>query len=294
MATLREVKNRIRGVRSTRRITRAMEMVAAAKLRKAQQRVEQAKPYALKLDEMLSHLAAGSEGEISHPYFEEREVTRKTLVLVTADKGLCGSFNSNLIKASDQWLRDNEGVDRELLLLGKKGWDYYRRRDWEILDHLIGFEGEIDYARAREVVDLITNRFVNEKTDAVDVLYTQFVSMGSFKVTLDHYLPIPKPQFGGDERDDERVAAAKEYIFEPNADAIYAKLLPYYTTTKLITVLTESFASEQGARMLAMNAATKAAGDMIDTLTLEYNKARQAQITKELLEIVSGAEALKG
>jgi F-type H+-transporting ATPase subunit gamma len=294
MATLREVKNRIRGVRSTRRITRAMEMVAAAKLRKAQQRVEQAKPYARKLDQMLGHLAAASEGEISHPYFEEREVKRKTLLLVTADKGLCGSFNSNLVKRADLWLQEHEGIDRELFLIGKKGWDYYRRRDWRVLEHLIGFEGEIDYARAREVVDRLTGRFVNEDTDAVDILYTQFVSMGTFRVTLDHYLPIPRPKFGGDERDDAGVAAAKEYIFEPNAEAIYAKLLPYYTTTKLITVLTESFASEQGARMLAMNAATKAAGDMIDTLTLEYNKARQAQITKELLEIVSGAEALKG
>lgn len=290
MATTREVRNRIRGVKSTRRITRAMEMVAAAKLRKAQQRVEQAKPYAAKLDEMLSHLAAASTGEIQHPFFEERPVKHATLVLVTADRGLCGSFNANLMRESDNWRKEHAETAFEFMLFGKKGWDYYRRRGVDVLDHQLGWEGEMDYGRAREAVQRLSKRFVSGETDRIDLIYTTFVSMGSFRVTRETFLPIPRHPVGSeDEQERER-----EYIFEPTPQDIYAQLLPYYATTKLITVLTESFASEQASRMLAMNAATKAAGDMIDSLTLEMNKARQAQITKELLEVVSGADALKG
>ena len=265
-----------------------MEMVAAAKLRRAQQLVEQAKPYAAKLDAMLANLASASTGEISHPFFAEREVSHRTLILVTADRGLCGSFNANLLRTGDRWLRDHGADNTELYLLGKKGWDYYRRRDWTVLAHEAEWEGEIDYARARTVVDAVTDRFVKGETDQVDLVYTKFVSMGRFQVTTERYLPIQRPEIGDEE------GKTRDYIFEPTPEEIYARLMPYYTTTKLITVLRESYASEQASRMLAMNAATKAAGDMIDSLTLEYNKARQAQITKEILEVVSGAEALKG
>jgi F-type H+-transporting ATPase subunit gamma len=265
-----------------------MEMVAAAKLRRAQQIVEQSKPYSAKLDEMLANLASASTGEISHPYFEEREVVKKTLVLVTADRGLCGSFNANLLRTADAWLREFGREHAELYLLGKKGWDYYRRRDWTVLAHEAEWEGEIDYTRARAVVDAVTGRFVAGETDQVDIVYTRFVSMGRFQVTKERYLPIPRPTIG------DESGKTRDYIFEPTPEEIYARLMPYYTTTKLITILRESLASEQASRMLAMNAATKAAGDMIDSLTLDYNKARQAQITKEILEVVSGAEALRG
>ncbi|MBD3401639.1 ATP synthase F1 subunit gamma [candidate division GN15 bacterium] len=291
MATLREVRKRIRGVKSTRRITRAMEMVAAAKLRKAQARVEQAKPYAAKLDEMLSHLAAASTGEIQHPFFEQRPVEKSTLVLVTADRGLCGSFNANLMREAEAWRREHADEPFEFMLFGKKGWDYYRRRDVDVLDHQLGWEGEMDYGRARDAVQMLTDRFVSGKTDRIDLIYTTFVSMGSFRVTRETFLPIPRHPTGSEDEDQER---ERDYIFEPDPQAIYEQLLPYYATTKMITVLTESFASEQASRMLAMNAATKAAGDMIDALTLDFNKARQAQITKELSEVVSGADALKG
>ena len=287
MPTLREVKNRIRSVKSTRRITRAMEMVAAAKLRRAQQIVEQSKPYSAKLDEMLANLASASTGEITHPYFEEREVKRKTLMLVTADRGLCGSFNSNLLRTADTWLRATGQETSELYLLGKKGWDYYRRRDWTVLAHEAEWEGEIDYVRARAVVESVTGRFVSGETDEVDIVYMKFISMGRFQVTQERYLPIAPPTIG------EESGKTRDYIFEPTPEEIYARLMPYYTTTKLITILRESLASEQASRMLAMNSATKAAGDMIDSLTLDYNKARQALITKEILEVVSGAEALR-
>ncbi len=286
MATLRAVKKRIRTVRSTRRITKAMEMVAAAKLRRAQQRVEQAKPYAYKLDEMLSHLAAGATGEISHPYFEERPVKKTTLVVVTSDRGLAGSFNANVIRKADQWLAQHEG-DVELVTIGKRGNDYYKRRRWPILQFFGDWAGVLNYDKARQITSLLTERFVAGGTDRIVLIYTRFLSMVRYQIVTEQYLPVSRPHV------DDRTGGS-EYIFEPSPEEIYAALMPGYATTKMVTALTESFASEHGSRMIAMGAATKNAGEMINSLTLDYNKARQAQITKELLEVVSGAEALKG
>ena len=285
MATLRAVKKRIRTVRSTRRITKAMEMVAAAKLRRAQQRVEQAKPYAHKLDEMLSHLAAGATGEIAHPYFEERPVKKTTLVVITSDRGLAGSFNANVIRKADQWLGQHQG-EVEIVTLGKRGNDFYKRRRWPILQFFGGWGGVLNYDKARQITSLLTTRFVEGKTDRIVLIYTRFLSMVRYQIVTEQYLPVSRPQVT------EEVAS--EYIFEPSPEEIYAALMPGYATTKMVTALTESFASEHGSRMIAMGAATKNAGEMINSLTLDYNKARQGQITKELLEVVSGAEALKG
>ena len=286
MATLREVKKRIRTVVSTKRITNAMEMVAASKLRRAQQRVEQARPYAKKMDEMLSHLASGSTGEITHPYFEERAVTKRTLVVFTSDRGLCGSFNSNVIRRAVEWI--HKGEDVELVTVGKKGNDFFKHRRWPIVEYFGDWGGSLDYDRARELVRLLTERFVSGQTDSISLLFTRFLTLVKYRVSLEEYLPIPRPETGQD------TGVSREYIFEPNAEQIYGALMPGYATTKMVTALAESFASEHGSRMIAMNAATKNAGEMIQTLTLEYNKARQAQITKELLEVVSGAEALRG
>lgn len=286
MATLRAVKKRIRTVRSTRRITKAMEMVAAAKLRRAQQRVEQAKPYAHKLDEMLSHLAAGATGEISHPYFEERPVKKTTLVVVTSDRGLAGSFNANVIRKADQWLAQQEG-EVEIVTIGKRGNDYYKRRRWPILQFFGDWGGVLNYDKARQITSLLTERFVSGQTDRIVLIFTRFISMVRYQIVTEQYLPVARPQVDDKSR-------GSEYIFEPSPEEIYAALMPGYATTKMVTALTESFASEHGSRMIAMGAATKNAGEMINSLTLEYNKARQAQITKELLEVVSGAEALKG
>jgi F-type H+-transporting ATPase subunit gamma len=287
MATLREVKKRIRTVISTRRITKAMEMVAAAKLRRAQQRVEQAKPYAAKLDEMLSHLAAGSATEIAHPYFEERPVKTRTLVVVVSDRGLCGSFNSNMLRMTDKWIREHQDTGLELVVVGKRARDYYRRRHGNIVEYYGDWGGVIDFVRARDIASWLTNRFVTGQTDEIHIAYTRFISMVKYRIGVEKYLPVPRPEHGGEE-------AATSYIFEPTSDKIYAQLMPSYANTKLITALLDSFASEHGSRMMAMGNANKNAGEMVNSLTLEYNKARQAQITKELLEIVSGAEALAG
>jgi F-type H+-transporting ATPase subunit gamma len=287
VATLRAVKKRIKSVISTRRITKAMEMVAAAKLRRAQQRVEQAKPYAKKMDEMLSHLAAGSAGEISHPYFETRPVKKITLVIFTSDRGLCGSFNSNVIRRADQWLAQHTGVEVEIMTIGKRGNDYYKRRKWPIVAFFGDWGGSLNYDKAREVTRLLTERFVTGQTDQIELIYSRFLSTVRYQLVTERYLPVAPPEAKGEK-------GGTEYIFEPNPEQIYAALMPGYTTTKMVTALVESFASEHGSRMIAMGAATKNAGEMINTLTLDYNKARQAQITKELSEVVAGADALKG
>ncbi len=288
MATLREVKKRIKSVKSTKRITNAMEMVAAAKLRRAQQRVEQARPYAEKMEEMLRHLAAGSTEEIVHPFFEERPIKKKTLVVFTADRGLCGSYNSNIIRQATHWIEDHKDIEIELVLMGKKAQDFFQRRPYPIVGFYGHWGGVLDYDKAREAVSFLTKRFTDGETDQIDLLYTRFLSMVKYQVTLDRYLPVEPPQVA------EEHSVSKDYIFEPSPDKIYASLMPSYATTKMVTALVESFASEHGSRMIAMNAATKNAGEMIDSLTLQFNKARQAQITKELLEVVAGAEALKG
>jgi F-type H+-transporting ATPase subunit gamma len=260
-------------------------------LRRAQQRIEQARPYAEKMDDMLSHLAAASTGEIVHPYFEQREIKKRTLVVVTSDRGFCGSFNSNVIRRAGNWLDQDFSGERELLTIGKKGNDFFKRRPTPVTRYWGDWGGSLDYDRVREIVSFLTDRFVSGETDQISLVYTQFVSMAKYRVMVQDYLPIPPPEIPED--DDKLDHAAVEYIFEPDAGQIYAALMPGYATTKMVTALADSFASEHGSRMIAMNAATKNAGEMIQSLTLEYNKARQAQITKELLEVVSGAEALR-
>jgi len=291
MASLRDVRNRIKSVISTQRITNAMENVAAAKLRRAQQRIEQTRPYAEKMDEMLSHLAAASTGEISHPYFEQRDVKRKTLVVIASDRGFCGSFNSNVIRAASIWLQENKEYETEIVVVGKKAFDFFKRR-LQPLEFYGDWGGTLDYSRARDIVRFLTDRFVEGATDSISLVYTQFISTAKYRVQLQDYLPIPPPEIPEEGEDDGGGHA--DYIFEPNAETIYGELMPGYATTKFVTALADSFAAEHGSRMIAMNNATKNAGEMIDRLTLDYNKARQAQITTELLEVVSGAEALKG
>ncbi len=288
MATLREVKKRIRTVESTMRITKAMEMVAAANLRRAQRRVEQTRPYSAKMDEMLSHLATGSSGEITHPYFEQRPVKKKTLVVVTSDRGLCGSYNSTVIRKAMQWLEDNSAVETEIVTIGRKGNDFFDRRPWPIAGYWGDWGGALDYDRAREVVGFLTERFVDGQTDEIDLMFTQFLSTVRYNLTRERFLPVAGPEI------EEGTTVHSEYIFEPSPEAIYAALMPGYAMTKMVKALAESFASEHGSRMMAMGNATTNAKEMAQTLTLDYNKARQGQITTELLEVISGAEALKG
>lgn len=288
MPSLRDIKRRIRSVNSTKQITKAMEMVSAAKLRKAQSRAEKARPYAEKLELILANLSRAAlqpGGGVLHPYFDARPVKKTTYVLVTADRGLCGSFNANLIRRTTIELRNHEPGTVELVCIGKRGFDWFRKRSTPVVAHHLDFGGNMDLTRVRQITTDLTGRFVSGETDAIHLIYAKFISTARSEVTVMPFLPI-EPKADSD-------AKVADYIFEPDPVAIFSDLMPRYASTVIQTALSESFASEHSARMLAMGSATKSAGEMIDALTLQFNKARQGAITKELLDIVGGAEAIK-
>jgi F-type H+-transporting ATPase subunit gamma len=284
METLRALKRRIRTVENTQQITKAMEMVAAAKLRKAQARVESARPYAHKMQEILESLAGVAA--LSHPLFQRREIKKTLILLFTSDRGLCGSYNTNMIRRLNEELASYTTDNVSLYLIGKKGHEHYRRRHWPIAENILDLAGDLDLMRVRSISGQVTELFLKKEVDEVKLLYTQFVSTIAYRVTLESFLPIEDPRRG-------EAAQQLEYIFEPDPAAIFDNLLPRYCVTRIFMALAESLASEHGARMMAMGAATKNAEEMIERLTRLRNKARQASITKEMLEIVSGAEALK-
>jgi len=285
MATLRDIKRRIRSVQNTRQITRAMEMVSAAKLRRAQTRVEKARPYADKMQLILDNLSAAS-GAVAHPFFTEREVKRTTLVLVTSDRGLCGSFNHNLVRRAASFLAEHDESAVELVCVGKKGFDFYKKRRYPVVFSQNDYSGNLDLSKVRQLSHELTGRFLSGKTDEVYLLFTRFISTTRHRITLEKFLNI--------EQEEQQAAAGRlDYIFEPDPVSIYNDLMPRYTMMKIQMALAESFASEHAARMVAMSGATKNAGEMIDHLILVRNKVRQAAITKELLDIVGGAEALQ-
>ncbi len=288
MASLRELKRRIKSVESTQQITKAMEMVAAAKLRRAQQRVESARPYGLKMQQMLESLA-GAAASLNHPLFEERKVDSQLLVVVAADRGFCGSYNSNVLRAAARYLRETPQDQVKLGLVGKKAVDFFKKQPYPIAFKIPQTGGVADMQMVRNLANDITNGFVSGQYDEVKLLYTQFVSTTKYNLTLEKFLPIEKIN-----TESVTEGEPSQYIFEPSAEAIFSSLVPRYCLTKILQALLEAFASEFGSRMIAMNNATTNARDMIDSLTLVRNKLRQSAITTELLDIVGGAEALKG
>lgn len=287
MATLRDIQRRIRSVQSTQKITKAMKLVAASKLRRAQERITAARPYAIKMGELVSGLVGRTEGD-AHPLLARRTTGRKRLVVITADKGLCGAFNSNILRASLAFLREQGNVDVTLVVVGKKARDFYRRRQWQVKSEMLGFFDRLAYAHARELANELIQSYLAEEVDEVSLMYNEFRSVAVQRVTRQQLLPIEaevaQPGHG---------AAGGDYIFEPSPDAILASLLPRHVTTQVFRALMESVAGEYGARMTAMESASKNAKEMIDVLTIQYNKARQERITRELLDIVGGAEALR-
>jgi F-type H+-transporting ATPase subunit gamma len=285
MATLRDIKRRIRSVESTQKITRAMKLVAAAKFRRAQERIIGARPYAQKMGELLGSLV-GRVGDDGHPLLARRTGGRRRLVVITADKGLCGAFNSNILRASLSYLREAGSADLTLVVVGKKARDFYRRRQWTVKSEMLGFFDRLAYSHAQELAGGLMADYLAGDTDEVHLIYNEFRSVAVQRVTRQQLLPIEAEAAGGE-------PATGEYIFEPGPDAILASLLPRHVTTQVYRALMESVAGEFGARMTAMEAATKNAKEMIGVLTIQYNKARQERITKELLDIVGGAEALR-
>jgi F-type H+-transporting ATPase subunit gamma len=288
MATLRDIRRRIRSVESTQKITRAMKLVAAAKLRRAQERIMSARPYAVKMAELLSSLVRRAEGE-AHPLLVRREAARKRLVIITADKGLCGAFNSNILRASLAFLREQGETSVTLVVVGKKARDFYRRRPYQIKSEMLGFFDRLAYSHAQELAGGLMQEYLAGEVDEVHLMYNEFRSVAVQRVKREQLLPIEPAATP----DGEGEAAAGDYIYEPSPEAILAALLPRHVTTQVYRALMESVAGEYGARMTAMEAATKNAKEMIEVLTIQYNKARQERITKELLDIVGGAEALR-
>jgi len=295
MATLREIRRRISGVKSTQKITKAMKMVAAAKLRRAQDAVVSARPYARKMKELLQHLA-GKVDVTQNPLFAERPVNRVAVVIVTADRGLCGAFNGNLVKAAAAHI---EATYRELQIagnvklvcVGKKGFDFFSKHAHEIVGKHIGIFAGLQFSRAQEIVTELVDNFLRGEYDRVDIVYNEFKSIMQQRVVIDQLLPIPHETVSGETSKHPR--SLVDYIYEPSSEAILSSLIPKHLNFQMWRILLESNAAEQGARMTAMENATSNASELIHTLQLSYNKARQASITKELLEIVSGAEALK-
>jgi F-type H+-transporting ATPase subunit gamma len=286
MATLRDIRRRIRSVQSTQKITRAMKLVAAAKLRRAQERILAARPYAVKMGELMANLVAGAEAE-RHPLLARRPPGRTRLVIITADKGLCGAFNSNILRAALQFLREVGNVDVTLVVVGRKARDFFRRRQWSVKSEMLGFFDRLAYAHAQELARELMAAYLAEEVDEVHLVYNEFRSVAVQRVRRERLLPIDPATPAA------AAGATTDYIYEPSPDAILAALLPRHITTQVFRALMESVAGEHGARMTAMESATKNAKEMIDLLTIQYNKARQERITKELLDIVGGAEALR-
>jgi F-type H+-transporting ATPase subunit gamma len=289
MATLRDIRRRIRSVQSTQKITRAMKLVAAAKLRRAQERIISARPYANKMAELLGNLVAGQGSEgAAHPLLEQREGPRRQIVIITADKGLAGAFNSNVLRRSLEFVRGSNTTEVTLVVVGRKARDFYRRRQWTVKRDMIGFWDKLAYSHAQELADYFMQQYQDGEVDEVHLMYNEFRSVAVQRPVRVQLLPIPKSDVAAAEAD-----ASVDYIYEPSAEAILGDLLPRHVRMQVFRALMESLAGEYGARMTAMEAATKAAKDMINILSIQYNKARQEKITKELLDIVGGAEALK-
>jgi F-type H+-transporting ATPase subunit gamma len=289
MATLRDIKRRIKAVESTSKITKAMKMVAAAKFRRAQQRMFEMRPYADRMNTILAGLAGGAPSE-SHPLLTVRPRKNIEILVLTSDRGLCGAFNTNILRAAARYAQElrNEDFVVSVSSVGRKARDYYRRRSVSLRKAWTGISGKVSYANAQEIAAEVVENYTNETVDEVVLIYNEFKSAIAQKVVIAKLLPMAPIQAP------EEALPVFNYVFEPSRQEIFSRLVPKNVEIQVFRALLESQASEEAARMAAMENATKAANEMIDTLTLQFNKARQASITKELMDIVGGVEALKG
>ncbi|MEI7812341.1 MAG: ATP synthase F1 subunit gamma [Ignavibacteria bacterium] len=295
MATLRDIKRRIVGVKSTQQITKAMKMVATAKLRRAQDNMINARPYSKKITEVLTNLLKQSS-DLNNPLLTEREVKNIAVVVLTSDRGLCGSFNMNILREAANLIHGkyeslNNSGNLFVYCLGKKGCDYFTKGNYKISGQYPGIFSSLKFQTASNLVNELRHRFLNNEIDKVLVVHNEFKSVMQQNLVIEQFLPVPKTQ---DEKIENGGKGNKtDCIYEPDAKAIINNLLPKHLNSQMWRMLLESYASELGARMTAMDMATENAKEMIRTLQLHYNKVRQSSITKEILEIVSGANALK-
>jgi F-type H+-transporting ATPase subunit gamma len=293
MASVQDIKRRIRSVRNTRKITRAMELVAAAKLRRAQARIEAMRPYAERMQELMVGTARASASVRGLPLLQRREVNQAAIVPLTGDRGLAGAFNGQILREAFMLERElrAEGTELRWLVAGKKGASTLRFRRYDVTKAWTGFSDSPHYADAQAIAHSLEELYSKQEVDQVFVIYNHFESALVQRVVRQEVLPIPEQvlESGEDERDR---ALLGDFIYEPEPEQILERLLPVYVETELYRALLESAASEQGARMTAMRNASKNAAELIDTLTLQMNRARQAEITQEILEVVAGADAL--
>lgn len=294
MASLREFRKKIKTVKSTQQITKAMKMVSAARLRRAQSRILASRPFAIRMNELLKDLAGrlssdrGTASAAPHPLLETNQSKKVALLLVTSDKGLCGSFNTNLVRKAAEYIRDNPEKDIRFFVVGRKGRDFFKRSGYPISGEYVQIFNQLSYTHAEIIGKDLIELYLKEKLSEVVVIYNEFKSVLQQKLTLERLLPIRRPE------DSQGAAEAKvDFLYEPSRDQLLEALLPRYVKSQIYRVLLESFAAELGARMAAMDSATKNARDLIDMLTLKLNRQRQAVITREIAELVGGAESLK-
>jgi F-type H+-transporting ATPase subunit gamma len=295
MPNLLDIRRRIKSVKNTQQITKAMKMVSAAKLKRAQDRVVTARPFANKMMTVLGEVAARSDEGFHHPLLDQRGDERYLLVLITADKGLCGAFNTNLIKASSAFLRDHSDKKVEILAVGRKGRDSLRRTGAHLAGEYIGItgKGRVEFSEALEIASDVIKRFTEDTSiDKAFVIYNEFKSVLQQRVVVEQLLPVSRATASKEEIDTQAPANLVDYIYEQPPAEIFSKLLPRLIETQIFRALLESVASEHGARMTAMDSASKNARELIDSLTLNMNRVRQAAITNEIIEVVSGAAAL--
>ena len=283
MANVLDIRRRIRSVKNTQQITRAMKMVAAAKLRRAQERVFNIRPYANQMLNLLGSVAARTE-QRSHPLLAERPIENILLILVTADRGLCGAFNANLIRATEKYLDEHADKKITMVAVGRKGRDFFRKRQTNILSDYVNIFNRLEFSHAQEISKEIVKIYTEKEADAVDFIYNESKSIITQKLTVERYLPVKPIQPAPSE-------TLVDYIYEQPPEEIFAVLLERYVEIEVYRALLESHAGELAAKMTAMDAATNNAAEMIDSLTLHMNRVRQAAITKEIIEIVSGAAA---
>jgi F-type H+-transporting ATPase subunit gamma len=295
MPNLLDIRRRLKSVKNTQQITKAMKMVSAAKLKRAQDRVVTARPFANKMTEVLAGLADRTDEDFHHPLLDARGDEHYLLVLITADKGLCGAFNTNLIKAAQAFINENPGKQIEIVAVGRKGRDFFRRRNATVANEYVGLtgKGRVEFSEALEVARDVIKRFTeDEELDKAFIIYNEFRSVLSQRVVTEQLLPVSR------ETEPEQAAGSAggvtlvDYIYEQPPGEIFSRLLPRLVETQIFRALLESVASEHGARMTAMDSASKNARELIDSLTLNMNRVRQAAITNEIIEVVSGASAL--
>jgi F-type H+-transporting ATPase subunit gamma len=284
MPSLLDIRRRIRSVKNTQQLTKAMKTVSAAKLRRAQDRVLSARPYAEQLKRVLGNLTSRLEN-VSHPLLEVRQEERILLIVVTADRGLCGAFNSNILRTATAFLREHLAQKVTLVTAGRKGRDFFRRRGIPMHTEFVGIFSKLDYGHARDISETAVQAYSAAEVDAVFIVYNEFKSVIQQRIVVEKVLPLSRGEL-------QQTQQPVEYIFEQQPQEIFNRLLPRYVEVQIYRALLESAAAEHGARMASMDTASRNAGEMIEMLTLNMNRIRQAAITREIIEVVSGAGAL--